>query len=68
MPRSNLVAGKTTSIRVNTKLVDEAMRVLGAKSRTDAARIALEKIVNANPLRRFLKKYGGKGEFANGDE
>jgi len=34
-----------TSIRVDTKLADEAAQVLGAKSRTEAVHIALREIV-----------------------
>ncbi|MFZ3340178.1 MAG: hypothetical protein WA213_04795 [Terriglobales bacterium] len=39
------MAEATTSIRVNTRLADEAKKILGAKSRSEAARIALHEIL-----------------------
>ena len=36
----------TTSIRLDARLADEAMKVLGVKSRTEAARVALREIVS----------------------
>lgn len=68
MRSTTSAAGKTTSIRVNTRLLDEAVRQLGAKSRTEAARIALEEIVRMHRFRKIVKKYTGKGGFANSDE
>ena len=35
------MAGKTTSVRVSRELADEAKRVLGVKSRSEAARVAV---------------------------
>jgi len=40
------MAPATTSIRVATRLADEAVKVLGVKSRTEAARVALREIVS----------------------
>jgi Arc/MetJ family transcription regulator len=57
-----------TSIRLNTKLADKAVRVLGAKSRTEAVHLALEEIVALQDLKDLMKKYGGKGAFAGSDE
>jgi Arc/MetJ family transcription regulator len=57
-----------TSIRLDTKLADEAVRVLGAKSRTEAVHLALEEIVALQEFKSAMKKYGGKGEFAGSDE
>ena len=39
-------AAAKTSIRLNTRLADEAARVLGAKSRTEAVRLALRQILS----------------------
>jgi len=39
-----MVANKTT-IRVNARLADEAMKILNVKSRTEAVRAALREIV-----------------------
>lgn len=57
-----------TSIRLDTKLADEAVRVLGAKSRTEAVHIALKEIVRLNDFKAIMKKYGGKLRFENYDK
>ena len=57
-----------TSIRLDTKLADEAVRALGAKSRTEAVHIALEEIVRLNRFKKLMKQYGGKATFAGYDE
>jgi Arc/MetJ family transcription regulator len=62
------MAATLTSIRLDTKLADEAVRVLGAKSRTEAVHIALREIVALNRFKATMKKYGGKGTFAGCDE
>ena len=49
---------RKTSIRVNTKLVDEAVRVMGAKSRLEAINMALEEAISAfRSQKALLKKY-----------
>lgn len=62
------MAGTLTSIRLDTKLADEAVRVLGAKSRTEAVHIALEEIVRLNRFKKLMKKYEGKLAFENFDK
>jgi Arc/MetJ family transcription regulator len=57
-----------TSIRLNTKLADEAKRALGVKSRTEAVHIALEEIVKLNRFKKLMKQNGGKMAFANYDK
>jgi Arc/MetJ family transcription regulator len=57
-----------TSIRLDKKLADEAVRALGAKSRTEAVHIALEEIVRLNRFKKLMKQYGGKATFAGYDE
>lgn len=52
-----------TSIRLDTKLADEAVKVLGAKSRTDAVHIALREIVALKRFKNLMKKYEGKVAF-----
>jgi Arc/MetJ family transcription regulator len=52
-----------TSIRLDTKLADQAVKVLGAKSRTDAVHIALREIVALKRFKKLMKKYEGKGSF-----
>jgi Arc/MetJ family transcription regulator len=54
-----------TSIRLDTKLADEAVRALGVKSRTEAVHIALEEIVRLNRFKKLMKQYGGKLTFTN---
>jgi Arc/MetJ family transcription regulator len=60
--------GTLTSIRLDTKLADEAKRALGAKSRTEAVHIALKEIVRLNRFKKLMNKYGGKLAFENYDK
>jgi len=62
------MAGTLTSIRLDTKLADEAVRVLGVKSRTEAVHVALREIIRLNGFKKLMKEYGGKGRFAGSDE
>jgi Arc/MetJ family transcription regulator len=57
-----------TSIRLDTKLADEAARALGAKSRTEAIHMALKEIVQLNDFKKLMKKHGGKLRFENYDK
>ena len=57
-----------TSIRLDKKLADEAVRVLGVKSRTEAVHVALKEIVRLKDFKNLMKEYGGKGSFAGSDE
>ena len=49
-------------------LLDEAVRALGVKSRTEAIHVALKEIVALKRFKDTMKKYGGKGTFAGYDE
>jgi Arc/MetJ family transcription regulator len=62
------MAATLTSIRLDMKLADEAVRALGAKSRTDAVHIALKEIVGLKRFKELMKKYEGKATFAGFDE
>lgn len=62
------MAGTVTSIRVDTKLADEAVEALGVKTRTEAVNLALKEIVSLKRFKRALIECGGKGEFAGSDE
>jgi len=53
-----------TSIRLDTDLADEAVKLLKAKSRTDAVHIALREIVGLKRFKKLMKKYEGKVSFA----
>jgi Arc/MetJ family transcription regulator len=52
-----------TSIRLDTQLADEAAKILGAKSRTEAVHTALREIVALRRFKKLMKKYGGKLKF-----
>ena len=57
-----------TSIRLDTDLADEAVKVLGAKSRTEAVHVALREIVARKRFKDLMKKNAGKLKFAASDE
>ncbi len=54
---------KTTSIRLDTRLVDKAAKILDAKSRTEAVHIALREIVALNEFKTMMTSFGGKLRF-----
>jgi len=54
------VAVTSTSIRVNSRLADEAAKVLGVKSRTEAVHIALREIVALTRFKTLMTKHAGK--------
>ncbi len=57
------MAVKMTSIRLDTRLADEAAKILGAKSRTEAVHIALVEIVALKRFKNLMKKNAGKLPF-----
>jgi Arc/MetJ family transcription regulator len=52
-----------TSIRLDTRLADEAAKILGVKSRTEAVHIALREIVALKRFKNLMKKNAGKLSF-----
>ena len=52
-----------TSIRLDTKLADQAARVLKAKSRTEAVHMALREVVALGEFKKLMKKNAGKLRF-----
>jgi Arc/MetJ family transcription regulator len=62
------MAGTATSIRLDTKLADEAAKALGVNTRTEAIHIALREIVALKRFKAVMKKYEGKATFAGYDE
>lgn len=54
---------KMTSIRLDTKLADDAARVLGARSRSEAVHIALREVVALKKFKNMTRRYGGKLHF-----
>jgi len=61
--RGDPMAVTMTSIRLDTDLADEAVKVLKAKSRTDAVHIALREIVALKRFKQLMKKNEGKLSF-----
>ena len=57
-----------TSIRLDTGLADEAKKILGVKSRTEAVHVALREIVALRRFKQLMKKNAGKISFAAYDE
>jgi len=54
---------KTTSVRPDNRLADKASKIPGAKSRTEAVRIALREIVALNEFKTMMISFGGKLRF-----
>jgi hypothetical protein len=61
--RAKRTKTKMTTIRLDIRLADMAKRALGAKSRSEAVRRALEEVVHTDHFKRWMIKYGGKGKF-----
>lgn len=53
-----------TSIRLDTNLADEAVKVLGVKTRTEAVHVALREVVALKRFKALMKKNTGKLSFA----
>jgi Arc/MetJ family transcription regulator len=57
------MAVKMTSIRLDTQLADEAVKILEVKSRTEAVHVALREIVALRRFKDLMKKNAGKLSF-----
>jgi Arc/MetJ family transcription regulator len=57
------MATAMTSIRLDIRLADEAAKVLGAKSRTEAVHAALREIVALKKFKNLMRKHAGKFRF-----
>ena len=57
-----------TSIRLDTDLADEAVRVLGVKSRTEAVHVALKEITALQRFKNLMTKNAGKLRFEGSGE
>ena len=62
------MAATMTSIRLDKALADEAAKLLGVKTRTEAVHVALREIVALNKFKRTMSKYRGKLKFTGVDE
>lgn len=54
---------RMTSIRLDTKLADDAVKALGARNRSEAVHMALKEVVALNKFKQLMSKYGGKLKF-----
>jgi Arc/MetJ family transcription regulator len=52
-----------TSIRLDTNLADEAAKILGVKSRTEAIHVALSEIVALKRFQKLMNRQSGKLSF-----
>lgn len=52
-----------TTVRLDTRLADEAVKALGAKSRAEAVHAALREIVGLKRFKELMKKNAGKLKF-----
>ena len=57
------MATAMTSIRLDIRLADEAAKVLGAKSRTEAVHAALREIVALKKFKNLMTRHAGKLTF-----
>jgi len=57
------MATTMTSIRLDIHLADEAARVLGVKSRTEAVHQALREVVALKKFKDLMTKHSGKLKF-----
>ncbi len=57
------MANVMTSIRLDTRLADDAAEILGVKSRTEAVHTALREIVALKKFQRLMTKHAGKLKF-----
>ena len=54
---------KMTCIRLDTKLADDAVKALGAKSRSEAVHMALREVVALKKFKELMTRHGGKMKF-----
>jgi len=62
------MATTMTSIRLDIKLADEAVKVLGVKSRTEAVHVALKEVVALKRFKDLMAKNAGRLAFEGLDE
>jgi len=61
------MATAMTPIRLDTQLADEAVKVRGVKSRTEAVHVALREIVALQRFKDLMAKNAGKLAFEGFD-
>lgn len=62
------MARAMTSIRLDTRLADEAVKLLGVRSRTEAVHTALREIVALKRFKDLMRKSAGKLAFTGHSE
>jgi Arc/MetJ family transcription regulator len=62
------MAATLTSIRLDTKLADEAAEVLGVKTRTEAIHTALREVLARKKFQKLMTRNARKLTFAALDE
>jgi Arc/MetJ family transcription regulator len=67
-PADFVMERRMTSIRLDTQLADEAVEVLGVKSRTEAVHVALKEIVALKRFKALMAKNKGRLSFKGVDE
>jgi Arc/MetJ family transcription regulator len=65
---ANRMAVRTTSIRLDTDLANEAMKVFGVKSGSEAVHLALREIVALKRFKNLMQNHRGKLSFAGHDK
>ena len=55
---------RLTPIRLDTHLADEARKILGVRSRTEAVHTALREVVASRRFKALMRKHAGKLSFA----
>jgi len=54
---------KMTSIRLDIKLADDAVKALGARNRSEAVHMALQEVVALKKFKEIMSKYSGRLKF-----
>ncbi len=54
---------KMTTIRLDMKLANEAVKTLGAKNKSEAVHMALREVVELKKFKNLMAAYGGKLKF-----
>lgn len=57
------MATTMTSIRLDIHLADDAKRILGVKTRTEAVHVALREIVAREKFKSLMARHAGKLSF-----
>ncbi len=59
---------KMTTIRLDTKLADEAIKIFNAKNRSEVIHLALREIIALKKFKNLMKRNKGKLQFTGYDK